>query len=300
MWSEAKSLAKNTNNLDALNSIHQFITQEILPNYIEQNDSSAVNQIFNFLIKIKSDLGQVEDIFPIQLQAAKFNLALGDLQKMHEWGQQAFDQSVLQKEEANLFEIATMYFGMSRNLLSSDPDIAITLLDKAATTLKSFKPNGYSFYCTKLGEIYEELYKTPQTQSLAQQEQIHLLKHFQESNMASEEAKFLTTTAKLSFDAGNIKEGLDSIGKATKTFQELKDADSLSEVVSICLKTAARYQIGSFEYESLSHQATLIQDTTSISEEKTQEAFTDLFDGLLDDMTSLMDPNERKKRQKKK
>ena len=300
MWSEAISLTKKINELDTLKSINQFLSQEILPNYIEQNNSPIVNQIFNFLIKIKSDLGQMEEIFPIQLQAAKFNLAIGDLEKMHEWGQQAFDQSVLREEEANLFEIANMYFGVSRSLLSSDPTIVMTLLNKTATSLKPFKPNGYSFYCTKLGEIYEELYKTPQTQALAQQERTQILKHFQESNMASEEAKFLTTTAKLSFDAGNVREGLDLIAKATKTFQELKDTNSLSEVVSICLKTAARYQIGSSEYESLSQHAALIQDTTTISEEKTQEAFTDLFDGLLDDMTSLMDPKERKKRQKKK
>ncbi|MHA2346845.1 MAG: hypothetical protein ACXACP_09020 [Candidatus Hodarchaeales archaeon] len=51
----------------------------------------------------------------------------------------------------------------------------------------------------------------------------------------------------------------------------------------------------------MSRHATSIQDGgITISDEQTQEAFSDLFDGLLDDMTSLFDPKEKKKRQKQK
>jgi hypothetical protein len=110
------------------------------------------------------------------------------------------------------------------------------------------------------------------------------------------------TSAKLSFQVGNINEGLDLISQATGILKELEDEDGLGEIVSVCLKTAANYRVGTDEYITLSRHAASVQEsaTVEISEEKTQEAFGDLFDGLLDDMTKLMDPTEREKRQKEK
>jgi hypothetical protein len=153
-----------------------------------------------------------------------------------------------------------------------------------------------------MAEIFEPLYNSPITQKVAQNERTKILQHFKDSGKRIEEGKFLVTTAKLSFQTGNINEGLDLISQATAILKELEDEDGLSEIVSVCLKTAANYRVGTDEYIALSRHAASVQEssTVEISDEKTQDAFGDLFDGLLDDMTSLMDPEERERRKKEK
>ena len=100
---------------------------------------------------------------------------------------------------------------------------------------------------------------------------------------------------------GNVDETVDLLTQATAILRELDDKDGLSEIVSVCLKAAAKHKIGTKEYEALSRHAANIQESgVEISEEKTQEAFGDLFDGMLDDMTSLFDPKVKKERMKKK
>ncbi|MHA2138796.1 MAG: hypothetical protein ACW98G_13025, partial [Candidatus Hodarchaeales archaeon] len=75
----------------------------------------------------------------------------------------------------------------------------------------------------------------------------------------------------------------------------------LSEIVTFCLKTASKFPVGSSEYNALSqHAATIQNEGIILSDEQSQEAFGDLFDGILDDMTSLFDPKEKKKRMKEK
>ena len=144
------------------------------------------------------------------------------------------------------------------------------------------------------------MYNSPLTQQVAQNEREKILKHFKDSGKRKEEGTFIVTTARISFQADNIDDGLNQISQATTIFKEIEDKDGLSEVVSLCLKTASSFRIGSSEYEALSSHAASVQETATveISDEKTQEAFGDLFDGMLDDMTSLMDPKERKKRKK--
>ena len=113
------------------------------------------------------------------------------------------------------------------------------------------------------------------------------------------EAGFLFTVAKITINEGNVSEGLSLITEATDIFQELKDEENLSEIVRFCLAKASTFTIGSAEYKSLSSQArTIQQGDITISEDKTKDAFSNIFDGMMDDMTSLFDPKEKKKRQK--
>ncbi|MFX0171918.1 MAG: hypothetical protein ACFE9L_08360, partial [Candidatus Hodarchaeota archaeon] len=216
-------------------------------------------------------------------------------------GNKGIDLAIKFNNESVLFEFSDMYFGVGRGILSDDPKIGLKLITTISDKLRSYGSSGFDYYCVKMGEIYEDLYNNPQTTSLAQNERNKILEHFKQTSRRKEEGNFLITSAKLSFQAGNVNEGLDLISNATEIFRELEDEDGLSDIVCVCLKTAANYSVGSKEYQLLSSQATKIERSgVEISEEKTQEAFADLFDGLLDDMTELMDPKKRKERQQRK
>ena len=109
------------------------------------------------------------------------------------------------------------------------------------------------------------------------------------------------TFSKIAFSSDNFNEGFNLVQKATDIFMEIQDADGLSEIVSLCLKLANQYSLESSEYNILNKHITKTQEgNIKISEEVTQEAFGDLFDGMLDEMTALMDPSKRKAKEKQK
>ena len=194
-----------------------------------------------------------------------------------------------------------MFYSAGRSLLEEDPEVAITLINTASKNLKAFGEKGINLYSTRIAEIYEELYRSPIGNQLAISERENLLRHFKENNQKQEEAKFLLTSAKIAFTENNVSDGIDQIYKSTTIFQELEDKNGLSEIATFCLKTTSRFQVGSPEYNSLSQHATAIQDGgITLSDEQTQEAFGDLYDGILDDMTTLFDPKVKRKRMKQK
>jgi hypothetical protein len=169
----------------------------------------------------------------------------------------------------------------------------------ASENLISIGDSGLDYYKAKLAEIYEDLYSSPMGKEIAISEREKVLKHFKGTEKRNLEAGFLFTVAKITINEGNVSEGLSLISKATDIFQELKDGENLSEIVRFCLAKASNFTIGSAEYQSLSSQAMNIQQgDITIPEDKTKDAFSDIFDGMMDDMTSLFDPKEKKKRQK--
>ncbi|MHA1974336.1 MAG: hypothetical protein ACTSW1_15155 [Candidatus Hodarchaeales archaeon] len=300
MWNQALEGARETRTTEIFDMVHKTITEETIPKYSEEENIPAVNQLYSLLIEIEKDTQRLEEISGTLMEAAKLNLALGNFNGLQKWGKEIIILAREQNNKQLLFEITDMYFAIGKNLLQTDTKTAMIFITQGSEALRSFGEVGFARYCEKLGDMYEELYNTPKTQSLAINERENIIKHYKNTGMKKEEAKFLTTSAKLSFQAGNISEGLKLISKATDIFQELNDEDGLSDIVTVCLKTAAKYQIGTTEYTSLSKHASSIQESTHISEEKTSDAFGDIFDSMLDDMTSLMDPKKRKKRFKKK
>jgi len=301
MWAHTIKAAKLINVSEPILDIGKTIINEIIPIYIEKNIPPAVNQLYTQAINAYESAGKESEILDLYTKAAKLSLSLGDFDSLQKWGDKGIDLATKFKNEAVLFDFSDMYFGVGRGMLSENPEIGLQLITTVSDKLRSHGPTGFDYYCVKMGEIYEDLYNFPQTTSLAQDERSRILQHFKESGRKKEEGIFLITSAKLGFQAGNVTEGLDIISNATEIFRELEDEEGLSEIVSVCLKTAANYSVSSSEYQLLSNHASQIQSSgVEISEEKTQEAFADLFDGLLDDMTELMDPKKRKERQQKK
>jgi hypothetical protein len=228
-------------------------------------------------------------------------LTIGNFENLLEWGKKGFNHSVELKDDNYVMEYSNMFFAVGRSLLEEQSEIGIELITTASNFLRDYGHFGQDQYFTKISEIYEDLMQDPATQELALSEQEHILTHFRESGNKKEEGRFLLTTGRLSFETGHFKEGFNLITHATDLFQEIEDEDGLAEVVSYCLKTGTKFGVSSQEYQILSQHAAKIQDSgVKISEDKTQDAFGDLFDGMLEDMTSLMDPKERMKRQKGK
>ncbi|MHA2248093.1 MAG: hypothetical protein ACXADY_24305 [Candidatus Hodarchaeales archaeon] len=302
MWSQAIDTAKTIDDTKSITTIGSTIISDIVPVYVEKGIPQAVYQLFTQAITANEAIGNSASTLDVILQATRFGLSFGDFETLQKWGQKGFQLSSENQAEESLFEFANMFFAVGCGLLAENPEVGVTLIKTASDYLIAFKPSGFDFYCLKMAEIFEDLYISPSTQELAQKERAKILQHFKDSGKRKEEGSFLVTTAKLSFQAGNVNEGLDLITQATSILRELEDEDGLSEIVSVCYKTASNYRIGTDEYQALSRHAKAVQDTATveISEEKTQEAFGDLFDGLLDDMTSLMDPKERGKREKEK
>ncbi|MFW9904096.1 MAG: hypothetical protein ACFFFH_07185 [Candidatus Thorarchaeota archaeon] len=302
MWSQAIDTAKTINDTESISSIVKTINDDIIPLYIEKGIPRAVNQLYSAAASGHQALGNTTAMLATMLDGTRYNLSLSDFEAVHQLGIKGFDLATKSKNEEYLFEFSNMFFAIGSGLLSDDPEVGINLIETASDYLREYGPKGYDHYLTKMAEIFEPLYNTPITQKVAQNERARILQHFKDSGKKVEEGRFLVTSAKLSFQAGNINEGLDLISQGTAILKELEDEDGLGEIVSVCLKTAANYSVGTDEYIALSRHAASVQETATveISEEKTQEAFGDLFDGLLDDMTKLMDPAEREKRQKEK
>ncbi|MFX1517719.1 MAG: hypothetical protein ACFFC6_15555, partial [Promethearchaeota archaeon] len=302
MWSQAMETAKGLNDTESIRAIIKTITDEIIPIYAERGIPPAVNQLYSAAASGQETLGDIAAMLETTLNATRYNLSLSDFEEVHKLGIKGFEFATRLKNEDYIYEFSNMFFAIGSGLLSADPEMGVTLIKTASDYLREFGPTGQDHYLEKMAEIFEPLYNTPITQKVAQNERTKILQHFKDSGKKVEEGRFLVTTAKLSFQAGNINEGLDLISQATGILRELEDQDGLSEIVSVCLKTAANYRVGTDEYIALSRHAASVQETSTveISEEKTQEAFGDLFDGLLDDMTKLMDPAEREKRAKKK
>ncbi|MHA1331180.1 MAG: hypothetical protein ACTSR2_08895, partial [Candidatus Hodarchaeales archaeon] len=247
MWNQALEGAKQAGAKEILEIVHKTISEETLPKYSEEENLPAVNQLYSLLIDLKKDLDKTDEIADTLMEAAKLNLALGNFNGLQKWGAEVVNLAKEQNNEELLFQITDMYFALSKNLLQTNTEIAVNFITQGSEALRTFGDTGYSRYCEKLGEMYEELYNTQETQSLAKSERENIINHYKNIGMKKEEAKFLTTSAKLSFQAGNISEGVNLIGKATNIFQELKDEEGLSEIVAVCLKTAAKYQIGTTE-----------------------------------------------------
>ncbi len=299
MW---KKIIEVNKDPEIITSVTKSISNDFIPMYIERGAPPAVNQLYEQVVEANKTVANTTAIHDAILQAAKFNLSLGEFEKVQEWGQKGFQEASDTKNEDMLLEFANMFFSVGSGLLADDPDIGVNLVKTASDHLRGYGPSGYDYYCTKMAEIYENLYNSPITQQVAQNEREKILKHFKDSGKRKEEGKFLLTTARISFNAENINDGLNQISQATTIFKELEDEDGLSDVVSLCLKTASKFRIGTSEYEALSSHAASVQETSTVelSDEKTQEAFGDLFDGMLDDMASLLDPKEREKRKKGK
>ncbi|MFX1284257.1 MAG: hypothetical protein ACFFB5_11410 [Promethearchaeota archaeon] len=302
MWSQAINKAKTINDTDDITTITKVIIDDIIPIYLERGIPRAVNQLYSQAASAFNALGNSAAMLEAMLNVTRYNLSLSDFEAVHQLGKKGFDLATKFKLDEPLFEFANMFFAVGSGLLVEDPETGVELIKTASDYLRDYGPSGYDHYCIKMAEIYEELYNTPLTQQVAQNEREKILQHFKDSGKKKEEGRFLVKSANLSFQAGNINEGLNLISQATGILKELEDEDGLSEIVSTCLKTAANYRVGTDEYIALSRHAASVQETATvkISKEKTQEAFTDLFDGLLDDMTSLMDPKEREKREKEK
>ncbi len=302
MWSQAIDTAKTTDDTKSIAAIGSTIISEIIPMYVEKGIPPAVNQLYTQVIAANEAVGDSASTLDVILQATRFSLSLGDFETLQKWGQKGFQLSSENQAEVSLFELANMFFAVGGGLLAENPEVGKNLIETASDYLRNYGPSGLDYYSTKIAEIYENLYNSPSTQELAQKERVKILQHFKDSGKRKEEGNFLVTTAKLSLQAGNVNEGLDLISQATSILKELENEDGLSEIISVCYKAASNYRVGTDEYQALSNHAKAVQDTATveISEEKTQEAFGDLFDGLLDDMTGLMDPKERERREKEK
>jgi len=302
MWSQAIEIIKTLEDSKSLLlSISTKITEEVIPTYIEKNITSAVNQLYSQAVNINELAGETDLVQEVILKAAKYQLTIGDYNSLIDWGIKGFKISAEIKNEKYLQEYSNMFFAIGRGLLTENPTIGINLITTASEQLRQSGSFGYDQYCIKISEIYEDLYKNPETLNLAQDEREKVLQHFKKSGNKKEEGKFLLRTGKLAIETDQFHEGLNLIQQATGLFQEIEDQDELAEVVSYCLKAATSFGIGSPQYKSLSNQATKIQEGgVEFSEEKTQDAFGDLFDDMLEDMTSLMDPKKRMKRQKGK
>jgi len=302
MWSQAIEVIKTLEDSKSLLlSISAIITEEVIPTYIEKNITPAVNQLYSQAVNINELAGETELVQEVILKATRHQLTIGDYSGLLDWGIKGFKASAEVKSEKYLQEYSNMFFAIGRGLLTENPKVGINLITTASEQLRQSGSFGYDQYCIKISEIYEDLYKNPETLNLAQDEREKVLQHFKKSGNKKEEGKFLLRTGKLAIETNQFREGLNLIQKATGLFQEIEDQDELAEVVSYCLKTATNFGIGSSQYKSLSNQATKIQEGgVEFSEEKTQDAFGDLFDGMLEDMTSLMDPKKRMKRRKGK
>ncbi len=301
-WTSIVTIAKDLDNKkEIIDSITSAITTEVLPFFKEQQNTNAILQLYNTLIEMNNVIGQIVESKNIIFEATQYLLTQGDYNGVFEWGNRGFSQALETADESSLFNFSNLFLLVGKGLLETNPEVALKLITTASKNLPSFGESGFDYYVTKLSEIYEDLYSSVVGKDLAISEKEQILKHFKDTNKRSQEAGFLFTIAKITLNEGNISEGLSLISKATTIFQELKDEENLSEIVSVCLTKASNFQIGSSEYESLSRQAMIIQQgDITISEAKTKEAFGDIFDGMLDDMTSLFDPKEKRKRQKNK
>ena len=300
MWSQAIETAKAINETESIHTIVKTINDDIIPTYVERGIPPAVNQLYSAAASGQEALGDTAGVLDTTLNVTRYNLSISDFKEVHLQGVKGFELATKSQNEDYLLEFSNMFFAIGSGLLSTDPEIGVNLIKTASDYLREY--GRYDYYLTKMAEIFELLYNTPITQKVAQNERGKILQHFKDSGKKVEEGRFLVTTAKLSFQAGNINEGLDLISRGTGILKELEDEDGLGEIVSVCLKTAANYRVGTDEYIALSRHAASVQETATvdISDEKTQEAFGDLFDGLLDDMTKLMDPAEREKREREK
>ncbi|MHA2108128.1 MAG: hypothetical protein ACW99R_10520 [Candidatus Hodarchaeales archaeon] len=302
MWNQAGEVANSLeNSTELITSICSEIREHGLTVYKEEQNQPAVIQLFNQIIELNSVIDNVEEVIDYSIERAKFLLMMGDFASLLEWGEKSLQLSIEKKLEDLLVEITNLFYSAGRSLLEEDPETAIALINTASNNLKAFGEKGTSRYSTKIAEIYEELYRSPVGNQLAISERENLLKHFKDNNLKQEEAKFLLTSAKIAFTEGNTTDTIEQLFKSTDMFQELEDNDGLSEIVTFCLKTASKFPVGSSEYNALSqHAATIQNEGITLSDEQSQEAFGDLFDGILDDMTSLFDPKEKKKRMKEK
>jgi len=300
MWSQAIENATSVSDYKSLGSIAETIEKEILPIYIERDIPPAVSQLYIQAIRAYEAAGKETEILELYSHASKQSLTLGDFNNLLQWGNKGMNLASSTRSEETLFEFSDMYFGVGRSLLSEDPEVAMKLITTASEFLRNFGETGFNYYNVKMAEIFEDLFSF--NPELANIEQEKILKHFRDSERKKEEGNFLITIAKLSLQAGNVNGGLESITQATEVFRDLEDKEGLGEIITTCLKAAANYPVGSTEYQLLSNQAGLIEEGgVKISEEKAQDAYGDIFDGLLDDMTSFLDdPIRRKEREKKK
>ncbi len=204
MWNQAIDTAKGINDTKSIETIASTIADDITPGYVEKGVSPAVNQLYTQAVAAYQAIRNTEATLNMTLQAARFNLSLGDFETIQEWGQKGFQYASETKNEEALFEFANMFFAVGRGLLTENPDVAIKLIDTASNYLRDYGEYGFDLYCTKMAEIYEDLYNSPSTQQFAQNERTNILQHFKDSGNKKEEGSFLVTTAKLSFQAGNV------------------------------------------------------------------------------------------------
>lgn len=300
MWSQAIHSASQISDTQTLESIAQVILKETVPIYEERAITGAVNQLYSTVVEIYTILRKNDELAELYLNLSRNYLAGNEFDRLQETGQKGFLLATEQQNENILFEFANLYFAVGKGSLSEDPELGIHLIESASEALRNFGKPGFDYYFTKLAEIYEDLYTCPQTKHLAQTEREKILQHFRKTGKKQEEGKFLLTTAKLGIDAGNIPEGLDLIMKASDIFEEIEDNEGFGEIISICLKASSKHPIGSTEYTSLSNLASSIQKRRGVemTEDQASEAYGDLFDGLLDDMTDFMDPKKRKKQKR--
>ncbi len=302
MWAQAGEEASSIENYkEIVTEICSEIKEHGLKLYKEQHHQPAVIQLYNQLIDLSLSVSNMQSVVENNVDRAKFLLMRGDFPSLLEWGEKSLELSIEKRLEDLLVEISNMFYSAGRSLLEEDPETAISLINTASEKLKAFGEKGKNIYSSKIAEIYEELYRSPVGNQLAISERENLVRYFKENNQQQEEANFLLTSAKIALTEGKINDAIDQIYKATSMFKELEDNEGLSEIVTFCLRTASKFPVGSPEYNSLSQHAAMIQDEgITLSDEQSQEAFGDLFDGMLDDMTSLFDPKEKRKRMKQK
>ena len=287
------------NRKEIIDEICSTIKADVLPFFKEQQNTNAVVQLYNTLIELLLDIGETSEAKILNFEATQYLLTQGDFAGVFERGNKGFSQAMEAADESSLFEYSNLFLSVGKGLLQSNPEIALKLITTASENLISFGDSGFDYYSAKLAEIYEDLYSSPMGKEIAISEREKILKNFKDSEKRDLEAGFLFTVAKITINEGNVSEGLSLITEATDIFQELKDEENLSEIVRFCLAKASTFTIGSAEYQSLSSQAmTIQQGDITISEDKTKDAFSNIFDGMMDDMTSLFDPKEKKKRQK--
>jgi len=301
-WTSIATIAKDLENKkEIFDSMITTITTEVIPFFKEQQNTNAILKLFDTLIEMNSTLGEIAGSKNILFEATQYLLTQGDYNGVFEWGNRGFSQALELKDETSLFNFSNLFLLVGKGLLNTNPEVALKLITTASKNLTSFGESGFDYYVTKLSEIYEDLYSSTIGKEMAVSERERIIKHFKDTNKRDLEAGFLFTVARIILNEGNIPEGLSLISEATSIYQDLKDEENLTEIVSVCLSKASNFQIGSPEYESLSRQAMNIQKgDITISEVKTKDAFGDIFDGMLDDMTSLFDPKEKKKREKMK
>ncbi|MFX1507001.1 MAG: hypothetical protein ACFFDC_12930, partial [Promethearchaeota archaeon] len=244
MWSQAIDTAKTINDTESISSIVKTINDEIIPLYVERGISRAVNQLYSAVATGHQTLGDTTGRLATMLAVTRYNLSLSDFEAVNQFGVEGFELATKSQNEEYLFEFSNMFFAVGSGLLSVDPETGVDLIKTASDYLREYGPQGYDHYLTKMAEIFEPLYNTPITQKVAQNERAKILQYFKDSGKKVEEGRFLVTSAKLSFQAGNINEGLDLISQATGILKELEDEDGLGEIVSVCLKTAANYRVG--------------------------------------------------------